>query len=336
MDSSNIIRNKLSKSRDTSSLASAAMASKHLASHWMERVLEDNANEEPAGWRVKLLDTRSRSAVWCVCALLGVYPRSGAAAEACRLLERHFAAILQDWLARMDSQRVDPNIWDNYKRQLSKKVPLLMASCVQLAAKMNCAGLQITAKKVKTTLASTGLNYSIQEVIQAEFDVFRSLGFRVPLYCSLEIALLLAQQPGCGAGAGGRGAGAGGRCEGAGGRGTLAAAVEAAELYRSDITRRTLRLASLEHTDPTSGGTLRTLPLCAGAVAACRQLATGRSSTTHVHNLALLTKNPQLLISCVCNLIVQAVLSPESLADGSDDDEENERCSRKRRRSDSS
>lgn len=72
--------------------------------------------------------------------------------------------------------------WDHFKRHLAIRIPLIMASAVQIAAKMSHASESIKASVIQRVLQIRGSNYSIEEINQSECEVLKNLGNSLKLH----------------------------------------------------------------------------------------------------------------------------------------------------------
>lgn len=56
------------------------------------------------------------------------------------------------------------------------RVPLMIACCVQLAAKMNSADTYNSASLIRIALLTKGVSYTTEEIVLTEADIFKTLG----------------------------------------------------------------------------------------------------------------------------------------------------------------
>ncbi|KAJ2954546.1 hypothetical protein O0L34_g2830 [Tuta absoluta] len=280
----------------------------YLVPEWITRLLEDYEKEElgTCARAMKLLEEDGRKAVWNMSTVMRV-DTNGVPGLACSLLERYLFRHLQDYM-RMGVINIDE--WESFKQSLASQIPLVMASCVQLAAKMSSVSLQVNANLVRACLLCKGVSCSVDDIIRSEFQVFSTIGFRVPLWTSMDAAQMLAVEVGLPATA----------LEG------VALLVNIAEYRRDRVTASVRDIATSSPSLSFNAGCLGTPHLAAGAVAAsARYLACAAPDPTP--RLAQLTRAPLCYIKCVCDVILADVLADDT------DVPQRSVCSRKRKRS---
>ncbi|XP_063373823.1 uncharacterized protein LOC134661612 [Cydia amplana] len=256
---------------------------------WMRRVTDDYKEEDVCGvrqWGLHLLEKQGRAAVWAVSAELGVRA-PGVAALACRLMERY----LYSQMRRFELHQIQ-----RFQQGLRSRIPALIASCVQIAAKSNSAAISLSASHVCSYLFRQGVHHSVKDVVTWEYHVFQTIGYRVPLWTSVEVAELLAVQarlpstlleP-------------------------LGIVVNLAEYKRDRLDRRVRWVANVSPHSSNSSScdeasarplTVRTAHLAAGAVAACARYF-GRSRPTLELHLASYINVPPSYVECLRDSIL--------------------------------
>ncbi|KAI8430673.1 hypothetical protein MSG28_000869 [Choristoneura fumiferana] len=299
-----------------SDFKSSLHACLYLTPDWLSRVRDDYKEEvcyEARGWPIKLIERQGRLAVWNVAKELNVHG-NGVAALACRLMERYLSAQLRHNVAAP----ADSLEFERFQRGLSARIPVLIASCVQIAAKSISAAMSLTATQVCNYLIRKGTKHSIKDIVTWEYHVFQTIGYRVPLWTSAEMAELLATAA---------------RLAPAAPR-ALALIVNLAELKRDEVDRRVRWAADLEPSNSSSSSSeesprrslsVRTLHLAAGAVAACARCLTPPPRAPDLERrLAALTGVPQAFVECVRDCILTVTIF--------DDDDSMSTPSVKRRR----
>ncbi|XP_063546179.1 uncharacterized protein LOC134754050 [Cydia strobilella] len=275
-----------------SGFKSSLYACLHLMPDWMRRVTDDY-KEEACGvreWGLHLLEKQGRAAVWAVSAELGVRA-PGVAALACRLVERY----LYSQMRHFESRQIQ-----RFQQGLRSRIPALIASCVQIAAKSNSAAISLSASQVCSYLFRQGVHHSVKDVVTWEYHVFQTIDYRVPLWTSVEVAELLAVQarlpptlleP-------------------------LGIVVNLAEYKRDRLDRRVRWVANVSPHSSNSSScdepsasararalTVRTAHLAAGAVAACARYF-GRSRPTLELHLASYINVPLSYVECLRDSIL--------------------------------
>ncbi|XP_063392784.1 uncharacterized protein LOC134678243 [Cydia fagiglandana] len=169
-----------------SGFKSSLYACLHLMPDWMRRVTDDYKEEECGvrEWGLHLLEKQGRAAVWAVSSELGVRA-PGVAALACRLMERYINSQMR---------HLETHQLQRFQQGLRLRIPALIASCVQIAAKSNSAAISLSASHVCSYLFRQGVHHSVKDVVTWEYHVFQTIGYRVPLWTSVEVAELLAVQ----------------------------------------------------------------------------------------------------------------------------------------------
>ncbi|CAG4961997.1 unnamed protein product [Parnassius apollo] len=260
----------------------------HFMPYWLDGLLEecDNEAKDHMVYPIKLLQRESRAAVWNLCSHFCV-DQCGVPALACRLLERYLSVLHRHHiLLRNGSEE-----WHTFKMKLTEKMPLLIATCIQLAAKMGSVKAKLNANIIRVGLLCKGANYSIRNINDTEFEVYRTLEYRIPFWTSVDAGLFLAFELGMPIDK----------------LHKVATMVDFAEFLRDCIEKKVQLVANLS---PTSRNTsnMRTLHLVAGAVSAIFRFlhldelgCTGR--------LAKLTRAPFSYIKCISDIICAEIVT---------------------------
>ncbi|KAL0902643.1 hypothetical protein ABMA27_000467 [Loxostege sticticalis] len=257
-----------------------------------------NSNQEDDAWALMLLRKEGRTAVWVLCAALGVDSR-GVPGQACRLLERylHVQMRIYNNLALATTVVTDNQECQRFKNQLTTKFPLLMVSCIQLAAKMSSADFQMNASFIRACLIFRGVRLSVADINDSEFRVYSTLGFRVPLWTSVDAAEVLAVDAGMPQDM----------------LQAVALVVNVAEYCRDRLDSRVRWAANLSPAcSKFNRATLRTLHLVAGCVAATARYLSFKGPDP-APRLAELTRAPLCYIRCVSDCVLSNLLMSEAM-----------------------
>ncbi|XP_072930301.1 uncharacterized protein [Epargyreus clarus] len=220
-----------------------------------------------------------------MCAWFGC-KKHGVPGQACRLFERYLFSVLHNCVER----------GDDFRRCLLAEVPILIASCISLSAKMSNSALMLHPKVIKIILLCKNIRTTIDEIIATEFKVFRILDFRVPMWTSVEVGEMLAVKAGFPVTMLER----------------VALVVDVAEFHRNIIDRKVKHAAyGKEQLSSLGISRVLSLHLTAGAVAATARLG-HYDEPEGVRLLAQLTKAPPLYIECIQDIICAEILSPQS------------------------
>ncbi|XP_062527540.1 uncharacterized protein LOC101742079 isoform X2 [Bombyx mori] len=232
-------------------------------------------------WGFKMLGKTLRKIIWNMCSMMAIETK-GVPGQACRLVERSIVARIKE------SGNISGTEWDHFKRHLAIRIPLIMASAVQIAAKMSHASESIKASVIQRVLQIRGSNYSIEEINQSECEVLKNLDFRVPIWTSVEVATLLATEVGM-------------TSEMISG---VELMVDLAEFNRFKLENDMCITATPSNSSCLMKKRLRTLHLTAGAVMATVQYyeLTGLDP---VGKLASITRVPATFITCIADFIIK-------------------------------
>ncbi|CAG9781800.1 unnamed protein product [Diatraea saccharalis] len=263
----------------------------YLLPEWLSQLTEDkdesNNDEELL---VKLLENDGRRAIWNMCSTLGV-DSNGVPGEACRLVERYLAVQMRNFL----SMPTGSGEWEAFKRSLTSRLPLTMISCIQLASKMNGATFHVKAKVVRACLLCKGITFSIVDIVQSEFNVFRVLGYRLSLWTSVEIGEALALDVGMPQE----------MLEG------VALFINISEYRRDRLLKRVRWAANLTSRSEGFNRTiLRTLHLAAACVAAAARYLNFKGPDP-LPQLAKLTRAPVCYLRGICDIILASTLNDD-------------------------
>lgn len=66
--------------------------------------------------------------------------------------------------------------FERFQRGLSARIPVLIATCVQIAAKSISAAMSLTATQVCNYLIRKGTKHSIRDIVTWEYHVFQTIG----------------------------------------------------------------------------------------------------------------------------------------------------------------
>ncbi|OWR43734.1 uncharacterized protein LOC116777756 [Danaus plexippus] len=255
---------------------------------WIKQLLYDSECEESETFGLKLLKQGGRSVVWNMAITLG-YRKKGIPGQACRLLERYFYFLFRSY-----AERPTGALRDAIVENMKSRIMLLIACCVQLAVKMSSAEARISPRIIRVALLCKGITCTVKEIIQAEAEVFAVIGYRVPLRTSVDVAEQLAVEVGMSSGL----------------VKAISIIMDLAEYQRNDIERK-MRWAATGSTS--TPGCVRTLHLCAGAVAAAATFYPVAMATTDaatcVVQLANIVNSPPAYISCIADVIISQILS---------------------------
>ncbi|CAG9558134.1 unnamed protein product [Danaus chrysippus] len=255
---------------------------------WIEPLLYDSECEASETYGFKLLKQEGRCIVWNMAITLG-YRKKGIPGQACRLLERYFYFIFRSYAER-PTGALRNAILENMKN----RIMLLIACSVQLAVKMSSAEARITPKVIRLALLCKGITYTVKEIIQAEAEIFSVIGYRVPLRTSVEVAEQLAAEVGMSEGM----------------VKAISIIMDMAE-YKRNIVEKKMRWAATGTTS--TPGFVRTLHLCAGAVAAAAtfypRAMESLDAGTCLAQLANLVDSPQAYITSIAHVIIAQILS---------------------------
>ncbi|CAH2035544.1 unnamed protein product, partial [Iphiclides podalirius] len=268
---------------------SSSVATEHLLPDWLERLLED-CQEEAIQHRIHpviLIKGESRVAVWNLCAQLG-FKNHELPGQACRILERYLSIVIaQNYMC------LNREDWVAYRASLMKRVPLLIATCVQLAAKMCHSGAKVNATIIRSKLIGAGVNFTVDEINATEFEVYSTLEFKIPLWTNVETAQLLALEVGI-------------TSENFT---AVAATVDLAEFKREFIeqkVRDTVKLSTFEN----KRSRVCTLHLAAGAVVAVARVL-HLPEPEPAARLAELTRAPLAYVKCIGDVICTIILDSD-------------------------
>ncbi|XP_028178766.1 uncharacterized protein LOC114366184 [Ostrinia furnacalis] len=249
--------------------------------------------EEDEEWPLAIIKHDARHAMWMLCGTLGVDCR-GVPGQACRLLERYLAVQMHNFSNLAPGTVVAQG--PTFKRQLLRKLPVLMVSCIQLAAKMNSAYFQMNASFIRVCLIFKGVRLTVDEIKESEFRVYSTLGFRIPLWTSVEAGEALAVAAGMPQE----------MLEG------VALLVNLAEYRRDRLNGRVWWASNLSPPSPNFARVgLRTVHLAAGSVAAAaRQLS--YCGPDPAPRLAELTRAPLCYVRCISNCLLTELLAGDA------------------------
>ncbi|XP_030026671.1 uncharacterized protein LOC115444863 isoform X1 [Manduca sexta] len=261
--------------------------SRYLIPEWLERVIEDCKEEARycySIWPLKLLDKTTRRLVWNLCSKLSVQTK-GVPGQACRLVEMYLAAHF--YMQSLNYTTKEE--WDGFRLLLVSRVPLVIASAIQLTAKMSSMGDRVGVSAIKRVLLTKGINYRTEDILSSEFEVLKTLKFRIPMWTSVEAAELFAVElnmpPVMVRGVG--------------------IIVDIIEFHRYELEADIIKTTST-YKEALGKSKLRTMHMCAAAV-----LATARylryNGPDIAERLATLSRTPVTYLNCVSNLMLQYI-----------------------------
>ncbi|XP_069365040.1 uncharacterized protein [Maniola hyperantus] len=153
---------------------------------WLDILREDSTRErmDAQVYGECTLGEKGRAVLYSICKSFRCH-NLGATHLAVRIFERYLAGAIR--------LRLHGNTHQSVLMHVKQRLILYFACCAQLATKTLKQTARVRPKEIHRFL---GQKYTLQDIMSTEREIFKRMGYQLPLFTSSEMAQLLAEEVG--------------------------------------------------------------------------------------------------------------------------------------------